>query len=136
MAGNGFALTSADDGVYFDLNADGIPEKIAWTAPASDDAWLAMDRNANGLIDSGAELFGNRTPAYADTPLPTAENGFIGLPFTEGLLWACSSDHIINARDAVFPRLLLWGDSNHNGISEAEELTAAAQGGVVSLETV
>jgi hypothetical protein len=61
MAGNAFALTSADDGVYFDLNADGIPEKIAWTAPASDDAWLAMNRTANGLSDSGAELFGNRT---------------------------------------------------------------------------
>jgi hypothetical protein len=36
----------------------------------------------------------------------------------------------------VFARLLLWRDSNHNGISEAEELTPAAQGGVVSLEAV
>ena len=136
MGGNGFRLTSPDDGVFFDLNADGVPEKISWTAPESDDVWLAMDRNGNGLIDSGAELFGNRTPVYADTPLPTAENGFVALSFTEGPSYGRgSSDNIINARDAVFSRLLLWRDTNHNGISEGDELTPASQSAVLSIDT-
>jgi hypothetical protein len=136
MKGNGFDLTSPADGVHFDLTGDDIPEKIAWTAPSSDDVWLAMDRNGNGIIDSGAELFGNRTPVYADTSRPTALNGFVALRFLQGPSYGrSSSDSIINEWDAAFSRLLLWRDSNHNGISEPDELTPAAQAGVVSLGT-
>jgi hypothetical protein len=42
-------------------------------------AWLALDRNGNGRIDSGGELFGNHTPAYMDRRLLTASDGFAAL---------------------------------------------------------
>src|SRR4029079_14338651 len=48
-----YELTAAGDGVTCDIFADGRPVKLAWTNPASDVGFLALDRNGNGAIDSG-----------------------------------------------------------------------------------
>lgn len=134
---DGFRLTSARDGVFFDVDADGVAEKIAWTAADSDDAFLALDRNGNGRIDDGSELFGNHTPV-APNARETASNGFDALRFTEGSAYGGTSvpyDDVIDVNDAVHARLLLWRDANHNGISEADELTLASNAGLVSIAT-
>jgi hypothetical protein len=134
--GNGYKLTSVDDGVRFDLNADGSAELVAWTRADSDDAFLAMDRNGNGRIDDGSELFGNHTPAYANRGDLTTANGFEALKFLGSPSYGIGvPDGEISARDAAFGRLLLWRDANHNGISEPEELISAASAGVVSIGT-
>jgi len=46
-------------GVFFDHAADGFAERSGWVAPG--DGLLVWDRNANGAIDSGRELFGSET---------------------------------------------------------------------------
>jgi hypothetical protein len=51
--GFGFSLTDATSGVVFDIFANGIPVQVAWTAVGSTNAFLVLDRNGNGLIDSG-----------------------------------------------------------------------------------
>jgi hypothetical protein len=137
VTGDGFRLTSVGRGVHFDLDADGTPERVAWTRPDSDDAWLALDRNGNGIIDNGAELFGNHTPAYLDQAEPVAEHGFVALTFTEGPSYGTPSlaDDRIDARDAVFSRLLLWTDRNHNGLSEPDELTKVASSPLAAIAT-
>jgi hypothetical protein len=58
--GDGHRLTNAQNGVQFDIGG-GQQIQIAWTLPNSDDSWLALDRNGNGRIDNGNELFGNFT---------------------------------------------------------------------------
>lgn len=130
---NGYRLTGADEGVRFDLDADGVPEQLAWTEADSDDAFLAMDRNGNGRIDDGTELFGNHTPAVSGR---NAANGFEALKALENPMFGAShADGQFDARDAPFPRLLLWRDVNHNGVSEPDELTPVAGSGLLSIST-
>jgi hypothetical protein len=134
--GDGINLTSPSEGVMFDIDADGIPDRVAWTRADSDDAWLAIDRNGNGRIDDGSELFGNNTPVYADL-LVRAKNGFEALKFLESPSYGPSkTDEVIDAKDTGFARLLIWIDANHNGISEPDELQSAAAAGLVSVGTV
>jgi hypothetical protein len=77
-----FKLTTARRGVLFDVDADGLSEQVAWTAVDSDDPWLAMDRNGNGRIDDGSELFGDATPK-AGNRYDTTPNGFEALKYVD-----------------------------------------------------
>lgn len=132
--GDGFHLTNVADGVLFDIDADGIPDQVAWTRADSGDAWLALDRNGNGLIDDGSELFGNHSPAYPNQRLLRAENGFAALEFLQGPDFGQSlADRLMDSRDGMFGKLLLWTDANHNGISEPDELQPAAAAGLLSI---
>lgn len=120
VAGDGISLTSAADGVTFPVHP-GVPQRVGWTAAKSDDAWLVLDRNGNGVIDDGTEMFGN----YTLQKSTQAANGFAALA-----MFDANGDGLVDKHDPVFDELLLWRDANHDGVSQPEELTPLAVYGI------
>lgn len=120
-----YQLTSASRGVTFDLDATGAPVRTAWTPANSDEGFLVLDRNSNGLIDNGAELFGSVTPLLAGGH---AANGFQALASYDS-----DGNGVIDARDPIFAHLFLWFDRDHDGRTGPGELSSLAELGITSL---
>jgi hypothetical protein len=114
-----YRFTSVDNGVRFDIDGDGITEQIAWTEPDSDVAFLVLDRDGDGFITSGRELFGNHT-------VPGVADGFTALARTNMETNRNIPRASVSSDDPLFARLLLWRDRNHNGVSEPSELQPAS----------
>jgi hypothetical protein len=113
--GTNYRLTSAAEGVVFDINGDGVLERVAWTYAGDDIAFLAIDQDGDGQITSGKELLGNHTVAGAS-------NGFEALQVLNKQLNGGEIAGMIDAETPLFAKLLLWTDRNHNGLSERSEL--------------
>ena len=112
MNGDGVKTTAQGKHTYFDHDGNGFAENTGWVD--SNDALLVLDRNQNGLIDDGKELFGSNTLLSSGK---RAQNGFEALAeFDE------NRDGVIDAADSVWSRLQLWQDKNQNGLVDEGEL--------------
>jgi hypothetical protein len=128
LNGQGFDLTSAAGGVFFDMAGTGNPVQMGWIAEGADNAFLALP-GPDGLIHNGTQLFGNFTPQ----PQSDHPNGFAALAVYDLPANGGNGDGIIDNRDAIWLKLRLWIDTNHDGISQPEELHTLPSLGVNSI---
>ena len=130
----GFEMTDVANGVRFDLNSIGGLDRVSWTSPTSTAAWLVLDRNRDGYINNGKELFGNFT--FQSELSPDEKNGFRALAEWDKPENGGNSDSVISQSDDAFRKLRLWRDGNQNGLSDPGELHGLWEYGIerISLE--
>ncbi|MEW6236594.1 MAG: hypothetical protein AB1656_14515 [Candidatus Omnitrophota bacterium] len=117
LDGGGVDLTSAEEGVSFDIAGTGQASQTAFVA--SGDAFLAIDRNRNGRIDNGKELFGDQNGA---------QDGFEELRKLDE-----NQDGVIDVNDAAYNNLLLYNDINRDGVSQFNELRSLVEANIQSI---
>lgn len=94
--------------LYFDYDGDRFSERTAWIN--SDDAFLVMDTNNDGIIDKGEELFGS------NMSFQNKNNPFASLcEFDE------NSDSKISKADSAFDKIFIWQDENQNAAFDDDE---------------
>jgi hypothetical protein len=112
--------------VLFDHNGDGIQTGTGWVG--KDDGLLVLDKNNNGTIDNGAELFGDNTILKNGQK---AKDGFAAISDLD-----LNQDGKLNSSDAAFANLRVWQDINQDGFSQATELKTLDELGISSINTV
>ncbi|MBV6407860.1 MAG: hypothetical protein EFKGCFLK_01428 [Rhodocyclaceae bacterium] len=125
LDGDGVETMAVGAGAYFDHNADGFAESTGWVG--ADDGLLVFDRDGNGRIDSGRELFGSETLLANGEK---AANGFEALNEFDA-----NADGLINDQDAVWANLKVWRDLDGDGYSASNELLSLSDAGVASIST-
>ncbi len=118
LDGDGIETLGAADAttILFNHNGDNTANGTGWLKP--DDGWLVFDRNGNGTIDDGSELFGVNTQK---APGVLATSGFDALSALDD-----NSDGVFNSSDAQFANVRVWRDLNQDGVSQANELASLA----------
>jgi hypothetical protein len=116
--------------VLFDIDADGQLETNTWVAPGTQDAFLFLDRNGNGVVDDGSELFGNATSLISGEQ---AKHGYEALEEFDLVENGGNQDGVIDDADSIFSDLEVWIDSNANGIHESFESQSLAEADVLTI---
>ncbi|MGB1237342.1 MAG: Ig-like domain-containing protein [Pseudomonadales bacterium] len=120
---DGVETLSRDQGVMFDIDADGISDQTGWVG--KDDALLVWDKNDNGQIDDASELFGEHSIKSDGTK---AKDGFDALLDLDS-----NGDGVFDTRDEMFSQLKIWQDKNSDATAQALELSSLADAGISSI---
>jgi hypothetical protein len=124
LNGDGVKTLSYSSGVKFDIFAQGQASQTGWVS--SGDGLLVLDRNHDGLINDGSELFGSSTTLADGTK---AANGYVALRELD-----TNHDGVISQDDAGFKDLSVWVDSNSDGVSTAGEIKSLASLNITKID--
>ena len=110
-------------GALFDHDKNGIRFATGWVS--KDDGFLVYDRNGDGVVNNGGELFGDNTLLKNGE---RATNGYQALADLDD-----NGDGKVDAADSAFAHLRVWRDLNQDGISQEGELLTLNEAKVKAL---
>lgn len=123
LGGDGVHTVGESNNVWFDFEGTGSKVKTGWAHP--DDGFLVLDKNHDGLISIGEELFGENSSIHDGN---RAKDGFEALTYFD-----INQDSIIDAKDSIWSSLQVWQDKNTDGISQKSELVLLDTLGITSI---
>jgi hypothetical protein len=123
LDGNGVQTQHWAANTLFDIDGDGDLDQTGWVGEG--DGLLALDRNGDGSINDGSELFGTATTLDDGSK---AEDGFAALAELDS-----NGDGRIDASDEAFASLRVWMDANKDGVSQGGELYSLSSLGIASI---
>ena len=126
LDGDGIETVALGEGAFFDHDGDRFREQTSWVK-GNQDVLLVFDRNGNGSIDGGRELFGTETVLQDGRK---AADGYEALAELD-----TNGDGRVDASDAAWAELQAWQDWDGDGITAADELTSLSDAGVASVST-
>ena len=127
----GIELTDVENGVHFDLDKNELAEKTAWIG--TEDGFLVLDRNGNGIIDNGGELFGDQVVMSNGVTASTGFEALADLDDNANESEDSIGDGVIDEKDAEFSNLRVWVDKDHDGITDEGELKTLEELGITSI---
>ncbi|MEE9667983.1 hypothetical protein V4849_04870 [Kluyvera ascorbata] len=125
LDGDGIETRSLQDGIFFDHDGNHFAENTGWVS--ADDGLLVIDKDGNGKIDSGNELFGNNTVLSNGS---LAANGYEALQELD-----TNGDGTLNSRDEAWQQLQVWQDRNGNARVDDGELMSLSEAGIAAIDT-
>ncbi|MBH1682284.1 hemolysin [Stenotrophomonas maltophilia] len=128
LDGDGIETVAANGRVLFDHEGNAVREGTGWIS--ADDGMLVLDRNGNGTIDDGSELFGDHTPGAGLAPGQSSSRS-AGLRALATL--DQNGDGRVDESDEAFASLQVWRDLNQDGVSQANELFSLRDLGIRSI---
>ncbi|WP_297990140.1 calcium-binding protein, partial [uncultured Campylobacter sp.] len=117
LGGDGIELIKMNGAINFDHDLNGFAEATGWIG--KNEAFLALDKNGNGVIDNASELFGDGS----------SMNGFEELKKYDS-----NKDGTIDEKDEIWSKLLLWQDKNSDAISSKDELSNIKDSQIKSID--
>ncbi|HGG6556739.1 TPA: hypothetical protein ACJG76_004950, partial [Salmonella enterica subsp. diarizonae serovar 61:i:z] len=123
LNGDGVKTISKSSGIIFDHDGNFFAENTGWISP--EDGLLVMDKNQDGKIDSGNELFGNNSLLNNGS---LAKNGYEALREYDE-----NHDGVLDKNDSIWRQLKVWQDKNSNAVVDDGELLSLEQLKITSI---
>jgi hypothetical protein len=112
------ATRASGHGVMFDINSSGYVNGMDWVGPRVGILGIEFD----GKLDNGQDLLDD----------PRVQAGVQGVQSLGQ--FATTNSGLLTAADPVFSHLVVWTDTNQDGIAQANEVQTMAQLGITALD--
>ncbi|MBR8140854.1 S8 family serine peptidase [Burkholderia sp. AU19243] len=129
LTGNGANTTGIEDGVLFDVDHSGMLKRTGWADSAT--GILVIDDGSGQITNASqmmSEYFGGKAGTNGAPGQTKFKDGFGALEGVDS-----NRDGVVDCNDAIWSKLRVWVDANHDGKSDRGELKTLDELGITEI---